>query len=160
MMMDKNFAEEIRQKKRYKAIEKKSHELEMEIKSWAIENSIYHLPLLASIVGWITYGIMVESSLPYGENFNFLSTKFYIILSIGIILNFLSIKFLKPSIEGVLDKEEKELTQDVYQKGAKFCDIKEFNRQVNIYMENEYSLSKNIKSKEIFTIPIDKLDKR
>ena len=153
-----NWAEAVRGKKRYKAIEKKSHELEMEVKSWAIENSLYFSPIIIAIIGWFLYGMMKEVDMPYGENFDFLQPAIYYVFAAGIIFTFLTLKFVKPMIETELDKEEKELTSDVYEKGAKFCDIIEFNNQIDNYMSDEFSLSKNKKSLEIFQIPTAKLE--
>lgn len=154
-----NFAEGIRQKKRYKAVEKKSHEIEMEMKSWAIENSLYYSPLIIAVMGWFIYGLINEMNLPYGESFDFLDSSFIVVLAGGVAFSFLTVLYVKPIIKGALDKEEKELTADVYQKGSKFCTLEGFNKNIDKYMNDEYLLSKDIKCKETFRIPMMHLDK-
>ena len=154
-----NFAEGIRQKKRYKAVEKKSHEIEMEMKSWAIEKSLYYSPLLIAVMGWFVYGIIREMDLPYGESFDFFDSSFIIVLGLGVAFSSLTVLLVKPIIEGALDKEEKELTGDVYQKGSKFCTLESFNKNIDKYMNEEYLLSKDIKCKEVFKIPMMHLSK-
>lgn len=50
-----NLVEKTLKNKRYKAIEKISHETEMRIKSWFIETAIYFFPLLLVLAAWFIY---------------------------------------------------------------------------------------------------------
>ncbi len=157
-MKKKNFAEKNFSNKRYKAIEKISHETDMRLKSWAIENGIYFSPLLFAFLAWYVFATIVDASLPYGEEYSYTQPLGGVIIFIGSILTFFSLKYIKKPIEEALDQEELELSTDVYQKGAKFCSLVEYNKNVDKYIAEDYKLSNSTKSLEVFKLQTDFLD--
>jgi type IV secretory pathway TraG/TraD family ATPase VirD4 len=157
-MKQKNFIEKNLESKRYKAIEKISHETEMRIKSWAIENAVIFFPFLLSVIGWFLYATITNASLPYGEEYSFFQMQGLWWMLIGLAITILSIIFVKRDIEKAFDKQEKELSEDVYIKGARFCSLADFNKSIDQYVENEFKLSKNIKALELFTLPMMHLE--
>ena len=113
--------------KRYRAIETATSESEMRLKSFLIENAVYYFPLIASILGWYLYATMKNQFLPWGQTYSLFQIQGALCVSCGVILTFFAQSFIKPIVKNALDIHEKELTEDLYQKGAKFCTLDEFN---------------------------------
>ena len=155
-MNSDNFVNKFLKNKRYRAVETATSETEMRIKSFVIENAIYCFPLVLSIVGWYFYATFKNQTLPWGQTYSvFQPMGVFWILS-GTVLTILAQLFVKPIIKNAFDVREKEMTEDVYQKGAKFCTIDEFNNSMHDYVENEFLLSKDENVCEKFCVQLDK----
>lgn len=154
-----NLVEKTLKNKRYKAIEKITHETDMRIKSFAIETAIYFSPLLLVIGGWFVYANVQNAFMPYGQSYDFFNIWFVFWLILGAVATYVSLKYVKPYIKKAFDKEENELTEDQYQKGAKFTKIAEFNNSIVEFINEDYSLTGSDKSLEIIKIPLAKLPK-
>ena len=129
-MKNKNLIEKSFANKRYKAIEKISHETEMRAKSWAIEQAIYFSPFLITFIGWYMYATIRDAFLPYGQSYSYFQPAGAILLTIGSVFTFFSIVYIKPKFEKAFRQETTELSEDVYQKGAKFCNILQYNKNI------------------------------
>lgn len=152
---NENIVDNFVQDKRYKALEKITHESQMRIKSYMIENAIYFSPIILTIVGWFMWATFRNSSLPYGQNYDFFQPLFFILIGIGVGLTFLFLKYAKPYIKSAFDREEKELTEDVYKKGARLSTVEMFNEQIGNFLEDEKKHSADKKVSDLFRIPLD-----
>jgi len=158
MARKKNLIQKSLQNKRYKAIEKISHESEMRLKSWAIENSIYSSPFWITILGWYMYVTILNMQLPYGEEIAYVQPMAFILTFISVIVSFFAFIYIRPMFEKEFKRETAELSEDVYQKGAKFSNLENFNKQISKYIQSEYNLSLNSKTTETFKIPMIQLE--
>lgn len=154
-MSDKNMLDNFIDNKRYRAIETAASESEMRLKSFAIENGFYFLPLVVSIVGWYVFASLKNQSLPWGQSYSFLQPVGFLWIGVGAGLTFFFLKYVKPVVKKTVDRKEKELTEDVYHKGAKFCNLKEFNKSINDYTASENKISNDLKDFETFSIPLN-----
>ena len=145
--------------KEYRGWEKLEHETQMRFKAWSIEQGIYHAPLLMLMIMYFGYGLAVESTLNYGESFGFFGKGFWFLFFIGGIANILSLKYAKPIISEVMEKQNKEISEDVYIKGAKFVTSRIFNTHIREYQKEEFEISRDKNVFDSFKIPIQKLNK-
>lgn len=147
---------------RYRAIEKIQHETEMRAKAWLTENMLYIAPFFIILGGYFFYGLYANSVLPYPQQFNFLGYGLYVSFAIGVFLSFFSLKFAKPIISKIIGEQHKEISEDVYVKGAKFCSTKEYNSEVTKYIAVIAGREKEpqivAKLEEFITIKTDVLD--
>ncbi|WP_331775015.1 type IV secretory system conjugative DNA transfer family protein [Sulfurospirillum sp. 1612] len=157
-MKKKNIIEKSLENKRYKAIEKISHETDMRIKSWMIQEGIYFAPMLFLVAGWWFYITIKNAFAPYGIDYSYFQTPGIIVFFLGGLISIASIKYAKPKVEEALKKETNDLSEDVYQKGAKFDTLVNFNKNIKQYMEEEQALSHNPKSLEMFKIKMTHLN--
>lgn len=155
-MNSDNVVNKFLKNKRYRAVETATSETEMRIKSFVIENAIYCFPLVLSIVGWYFYATLKNQTLPWGQTYSVFQPMGVLWILSGTVLTILAQLFVKPIIKNAFDVREKEMTEDVYQKGAKFCTIDEFNNSMHDYVENEFLLSKDENVREKFCVQLDK----
>jgi hypothetical protein len=141
---------------RYKAWEKLEHETNMRLKAFFIENGVYLAPFFILNVGYFTYGLIKEASMPFNKHFDFFSLTYLVIFFLSIALTYLNLKYVKPLLSKQIEQSEKELTEDIYLEGNKLITTKEFNKCIENYIEKE----KQIKNKEdkIFLIPTAPLE--
>jgi len=140
---------------RYRAWEKLEHETNMRLKAFFIENGVYLAPFFVLNVGYFTYGLMQEATMPFNKYFNFFSFTYLIIFISSIVLTYLNLKYVKPILSKEIEKSEKELTEDVYVEGNKLINTHQFNRCIDSYLKEETKI-KN-KEDQIFLIPTTKL---
>lgn len=143
--------------KHYRGWEKLEHETQMRLKAWSLEQGIYHAPGIVLLVSYFIWGMIQEINLPFGQSYEFLDKWFFIWLAFGVGLNTLSLIFFKPIFSQVMDKQVKEISEDVYLKGARFTTTAEFNQDINQYLQAEYEVEKNSKVFESFEIPLQQL---
>jgi len=143
--------------KHYRGWEKLEHETQMRLKAWSLEQGIYHAPGIVLLVSYFIWGMMQEINLPFGQSYEFFDKWFFIWLTFGVGLNTLSLIFFKPIFSQVMDKQVKEISEDVYLKGARFTTTAEFNQDINQYLQAEYEVEKNSKVFESFEIPLQQL---
>lgn len=150
--------------KNYRGWEKLEHETQMRIKAWAVEQSIYYLPALVVMMSYFLYGLIVEINLPFGQNFDFFSAWLVVWIIVSMVLVAISLKYFKPIFSQVMDKQIKEISEDVYLKGARFTSSVGLNQELDTHLQAEYEIEKNSKVFESFEIPLqsltDEKDKR
>jgi len=150
--------------KSYRGWEKLEHETQMRLKAWSLEQGIYHAPGIVLLVSYFLWGMMQEVNLPFGQSYEFFDKWFIIWLVIGLGLNTISLIFFKPMFSQVMDKQIKEISEDVYLKGAKFTSTIGLNQELEAHLQAEYEIEKNSRVFEKFEIPLqaltDEKDKR
>ncbi len=152
----KKIVQETLNDKRYRALEKIEHETQMRLKGYAIEQSIYFMPFLLIVGGYMLYWLIEFALADYGESVPFFTPTFFIVFLLSLAATFIGLKYIKPIFQKEIDKIEKELTEDVYVKGARIIDIEKYNNSIKKYIEEEYNITKDKKTKEVFQIYIDK----
>ena len=153
----KNLIKKALNSNRYRALEKIEHETQMRLKGWTIEQSIYLFPLFLFVGGYFFYWLLQLSLADFGEEIPFFTPTFFLSFVAGIVTTIGGYVFLGNEITEEIDRQEQELTQDVYVKGAKFTNSTAFNESMLRYIEDEYKIAKDPKVKELFKIPITKL---
>jgi len=150
--------------KSYRGWEKLEHETQMRIKAWTVEQGIYHAPGIILLFAYFFWGMAQEVHLPFGESYEFFDEWFLVWLAIAIGLNTISLIFFKPLFSEVMDKQIKEISEDVYLKGAKFTSTIGLNQELEAHLQAEYEIEKNSRVFEKFEIPLqplaDEKDKR
>lgn len=143
--------------KHYRAWEKLEHESQMRFKAWSIEQSIYFAPTLGVLFIYFLYGLIQDVDLPYNQSFDYFnSTFFYILIAVGAI-NLFMLKYFKPLFDDIMKKHSKDLSEDVYLKGAKFATTKEYNETIEHFLRTEFEISKNSSTLELFRVPLQTL---
>ncbi|WOE70134.1 type IV secretion system DNA-binding domain-containing protein [Hydrogenimonas thermophila] len=137
---------------RYRAMEKIEHETQMRLKAFAIENGVYLAPLLVLNFAYFIYAIYQDSILPFGESYPIFSFTFLSVFLISIVLTFFNLKVVKPLISSKIEKQQEELTEDVYVSGNKLIKTKEFNQHIDNFIKAEYKISGDERVKENFII--------
>jgi len=156
----KEFSEKLENQmnsKNYRGWEKFEHESQMRLKAWSLEQGIYFAPGIVIFFLYFFWGLIQDINMPHGETFDFFGGWFIFWLVIASIVNFLSLKFFKPIFSKVMDKQIKEISEDVYQKGAKFATTKVFNQTIDNFLMTEYEVEKNKNIFDTFVIPTQPL---
>jgi len=143
--------------KTYRAWEKLEHESQMRFKAFMIEKAIYFSPTLFFLFGWFLFGMAIEVDLKFGESFDFFSNLFFTLLALVVIFNFVALHYFRPMFEKIMKKQADEITEDVYQKGAKFATTETYNNEINSFLKAEFEVSKNKSTFETFQVPLQKL---
>ena len=141
---------------RYRAWEKLEHETNMRLKAFFIENGVYLAPFFILNLGYFTYGLIQEATMPFNQHFIFFGFTYLIIFVLSIVLTYLNLKYVKPTLSKEIENSEKELTEDVYVEGNKLINTNQFNNCIKNYVEEEAKI-KN-KEDQIFSIPTTELD--
>jgi len=143
--------------KNYRGWEKFEHETNMRFKAWSVEQGIYHAPALFIFIIYFSYGIIRDIDLPYSESFVFIDNWFYFWCFIAMIANTFSLKFFKPIFSKVMNKQIKEISEDVYLKGANFATTQEYNEQIKQYQMSEFEILNDKNIFDNFQIPLQLL---
>ena len=151
-----NFIQNSTSSNRYRAWEKLTHETNMRLKAFFIENGVYLSPFFILNIGYFGFGLIKEAPMPLNQHFNFFSFTYLIILILSIILTYLNFKYIKPILSKEIEQSEKELTEDVYVEGNKLINTKEFNQIIKNYIEEENKI-KN-KKEQSFIIQTTQLN--
>lgn len=143
--------------KTYRAWEKLEHESQMRFKAWGIEQSIYFAPTIAVMFVYFLFGLIQDMDLPYNQSFDFFSATFFYILIVTAAINLFLLKYFKPLFDDIMKKHSQDLSEDVYQKGAKFANTKEYNQTIEHFLKTEFEISKSSSTLETFKVPLQKL---
>jgi hypothetical protein len=143
----------------YKSWEKVTMEAQMNIKSYVIEWGILLSPLILANAIWSFWVMIKTISLPYGQSYNYFNIGYWMLMSLGIIGTFITIKKLRPYISQHIQIQKEKLTTDIYVKGAKFTDSTNFNQKMKQYTALMFERHNTQNILEYFKIPINRLDK-
>jgi len=143
--------------KNYRGWEKLEHETQMRVKAFFIEQGIYYSPAIAILSLFFTYGLIIDSTLPYGESYKYINGWFWFWLTIAILLNLISLIYFKPLFQKVMKKSNQEIQEDVYRKGAKFTTSQGFNISIEQHQKDEFDITKDKNVFDSFKIPIQQL---
>lgn len=148
---------------RYRAMEKIVHEAEMRFKGYVTEYMLYYLPAIVVMGIYFFYGLISNAKMSYGESFEFFGVMFWFLIIVSMGLTFLSIKYLKPIIGEAIGTQHKEITEDVYQKGARFITTHKFNSSMEEHIQSFTQFANDEKEvqklQEVFLLETTQLSK-
>ena len=143
--------------KNYRGWEKFEHESQMRIKAWMLKQGIYFAPGITIFIFYFTQGMIQDLDMPFGQSYDFFDGWFIFWMIVAVGANTLSLIFFKPIFSKIMDKQIQEISEDVYQKGAKFATTKQYNEEIDRFLTSEFEVSKDKNIFDTFVIPTQPL---